>query len=259
MKSQLFTIKDMLHITGITKRTLHHYHKIGLLHPSHIGENGYRLYDRQALATLQMILLFKEMGFSLTEISTILPLSKDEQTEILLQQRSLLERQKQKLTTVIEQLDHYIEGTDIQKLNIFDDSSTFSIEDQYDTEAKLVYGATKKYQEFQANLEHLSDSAKKEKYTQFSADIEHIFHRIAQYEQLSPSANEVQDLISQWSRMLGRFMVCDGAILLCIAETYMTDERFVRYFDRFGEKGYLDFLYRSIVYFVKEHKELSKN
>lgn len=90
-------------------------------------------------------------------------LSLFEQTEILLQQRSLLERQKQKLTTVIEQLNHYIEGTDIQKLNIFDDSSTFSIESQYDIEAKLAYGATKKYQEFQANLEHLSDSHKKEK------------------------------------------------------------------------------------------------
>lgn len=51
-------------------------------------------------------------------------------------------------------------------------------------------------------------------------------------------------------------MVCDGAILLCIAETYMTNERFVRYFDQFGEEDYLEFLHRcflhrSIVYFVK--------
>ncbi len=76
MKPQLFTVKNILHITGITKRALHHYHKIGLLPPSYVGENGYRLYDQQALATLQMILLFKEMGFSLTEISMILPLSK---------------------------------------------------------------------------------------------------------------------------------------------------------------------------------------
>ncbi len=259
MKPQLFTIKNILHITGITKRALHHYHKIGLLPPSYVGENGYRLYDQQALATLQMILLFKEMGFSLTEISIMLPLSKDKQKDILLHQRGLLEQRKQKLTTVIEQLDHYIEGTDIQKLNIFDDSSTFSIKDQYDTEAKLVYGDTEKYQEFQANLEHLSDSDKKEAYTQFSADVEHIFHRIAQHQQLSPSSNEVQDLIGQWSRVLGRFMVCDEAILLCIAETYVTDERFVRYFDQFGEEGYLDFLHRSIVYFVKEYKKLSES
>lgn len=54
-------------------------------------------------------------------------------------------------------------------------------------------------------------------------------------------------------------MVCDEAILLCIAETYVTDERFVRYFDQFGEEGYLDFLHRSIVYFVKEYKELSES
>lgn len=52
MKPQLFTVKNILHITGITKRALHHYHKIGLLPPSYVGENGYRLYDQQALATL---------------------------------------------------------------------------------------------------------------------------------------------------------------------------------------------------------------
>lgn len=52
-------------------------------------------------------------------------------------------------------------------------------------------------------------------------------------------------------------MICDGTILLCIAETYMTDERFVRYFDQFGEEDYLEFLHRCIVYFVKEHEAFS--
>lgn len=64
-----------------------HYHKIGLLPTSHIADNGYRFYDRQALATLQTILLFKEMGSSLIEIAIILPLSKTKQKDILIDQR----------------------------------------------------------------------------------------------------------------------------------------------------------------------------
>lgn len=252
MKPQLFTIQNILHITGITKKTLHHYHKIGLLPPSHIADNGYRLYDRQALATLQMILLFKEMGFSLTEISTILPLSKEKQKDILIHQRKLLESKKQKLTTVIEQLDHYIEETDISKLTLFDDSTTFSIEKQYDLEAKLVYSETKAYQEFQAHIENLSATDKKQAYDQFSANMENVFRKIALYQDRSPSDNEVQQCIHQWSRYLSQFIGDDTQLLLCIGETYRTDERFVRYFIQFGKDNYLTFLYEAIVYFVKD-------
>ncbi|MGV7115091.1 MerR family transcriptional regulator [Paenibacillus kyungheensis] len=252
MKLQLLTIQNILHITGITKKTLHHYHKIGLLPPSHIADNGYRFYDRQALATLQTILLFKEMGFSLTEIATMLPLSKAKQTDILIQQRQLLESKKQKLTTVIEQLDHYIEGTDISKLTLFDDSTIPSIEEQYELEAKLVYGDTKIYQEFQGNIEKLSDSDKKQAYNQFTSNMESVFRNIALYQDRSPSDDKVQQYIDQWSQYLAQFIGDDICILLCIAETYRTDERFVRYFDTFGEEGYLIFLYKAIVYFVEK-------
>lgn len=68
------------------------------------------------------------------------------------------------MTAVIEQLNRYIEGTDISKLILFDDSTTLSIEEQYDLEGKLVYRDTKAYQEFQANIEKLSDTDQKQVY-----------------------------------------------------------------------------------------------
>lgn len=74
---------------------------------------------------------------------------------------------------------HYIEGTHISKLTLFDDSATLSIEEQYELEAKLVYGDTEIYQEFQGNIEKLSDSDKKQAYNQFASNIESVFRNIA--------------------------------------------------------------------------------
>ena len=54
------TVKEVSRITGVSVRTLHHYDAIGLLYPTKTTEAGYRLYDDDALARLQCILLFKD-------------------------------------------------------------------------------------------------------------------------------------------------------------------------------------------------------
>lgn len=41
MKKQLLTVKDIVQITGITKRTLQYYDKINLLKPIYLTDNGY--------------------------------------------------------------------------------------------------------------------------------------------------------------------------------------------------------------------------
>ncbi|AIK35255.1 merR HTH regulatory family protein (plasmid) [Bacillus pseudomycoides] len=83
MKKQLLTVKDIVQITGITKRTLQYYDKINLLKPISLKENGYRIYDRNSLAKLQTILFFKKMDFSLKEIADILKLTREEQQQLL--------------------------------------------------------------------------------------------------------------------------------------------------------------------------------
>ena len=66
------TVNEVSRLTGVSIRTLHYYHTIGLLHPSSITDAGYRLYDDTALERLQQILLFRELEFPLREIRTIL-------------------------------------------------------------------------------------------------------------------------------------------------------------------------------------------
>ena len=63
------TVSEVSKLTGVSVRTLHYYDKIGLLKPTEITESGYRLYDDTVLERLQYILLFRELEFSLDDIS----------------------------------------------------------------------------------------------------------------------------------------------------------------------------------------------
>lgn len=68
----MMTIKQMSTVSGVSARTLRYYEEIGLFSPTEKSENGYRLYDDEALEVLRQILYFREMGIPLKTIKEIL-------------------------------------------------------------------------------------------------------------------------------------------------------------------------------------------
>ncbi|BAM46382.1 MerR family transcriptional regulator [Amphibacillus xylanus NBRC 15112] len=52
-------VKEVADLVGISVRTLHHYHEIGLLVPETITDSGYRLYSDHNLEMLQQILFLE--------------------------------------------------------------------------------------------------------------------------------------------------------------------------------------------------------
>ena len=57
----------------IQKKFAHKYYdEIGLLSPSYIGDNNYRYYGDKEIDILQQILFYKELEFSLDDISSII-------------------------------------------------------------------------------------------------------------------------------------------------------------------------------------------
>jgi DNA-binding transcriptional MerR regulator len=59
-------------LAGVTIRTLHHYDEIGLLSPAVRGTSGRREYGDAELTRLQQILFYRELGFALDDIATLL-------------------------------------------------------------------------------------------------------------------------------------------------------------------------------------------
>ncbi|RAV10933.1 MerR family transcriptional regulator [Paenibacillus contaminans] len=99
----LYTVKDVSFLSKVTVKTLHHYHKLGLLVPCEISEAGYRLYSMKELERLQQILFYRELDFTLEQIKRLLE-GEPDRAAILLKQEELLILRKQRLDTIIETL-----------------------------------------------------------------------------------------------------------------------------------------------------------
>lgn len=87
----------------MTIKTLHHYHKIGLLQPKEINESGYRLYGREELERLQEILFYRELEFPLYQIKAMLDRRSDRKS-ILKHQEALLLDRIRRMETIIQTL-----------------------------------------------------------------------------------------------------------------------------------------------------------
>ena len=97
-----WSIQDIAKAAGTTSRTLRHYDSVGLLEPSRIGSNGYRYYDEDALATLQRILMLRDLGLSIPAIADVLSGQRDHAVA-LRQHLAWLQQEK-------DRLDHQIES-----------------------------------------------------------------------------------------------------------------------------------------------------
>ena len=91
------TVKEVSTLTGSSIRALRHYDSIGLLRPTKVTEAGYRLYDEAAVEKLRLILVYRELGFSLDEIRTLLDAPDHDRNEILQHQIGLMEEKVRKL------------------------------------------------------------------------------------------------------------------------------------------------------------------
>ncbi|MDO4331682.1 MAG: MerR family transcriptional regulator [Eubacteriales bacterium] len=100
-----YTAGEIAGLTGVSTRTIRFYDKKGLLAPSGYTESGYRLYDKEAFAVLQQILMFKYLGFSLEQIRTMLQSENQDRVKMkehLCRQEKLLQQKRRQLDALIE-------------------------------------------------------------------------------------------------------------------------------------------------------------
>lgn len=67
-----YTVGEVARLAHVTVRMLHHYDEIGLLVPGERSQAGYRVYSDADLERLQQILFYRELGFPLEEVGSIL-------------------------------------------------------------------------------------------------------------------------------------------------------------------------------------------
>lgn len=117
----MYSIGQFAKKTGLTIRALRYYDEKGLLKPAKISNGGQRYYDNSNLVTVQKIVTFKYLDFTVEEIRQLL----EEDLSILesfKQQKVLLIQKQQQLDRIIASLDTAIsihEKTNVQDPTIF--------------------------------------------------------------------------------------------------------------------------------------------
>ena len=139
----MHTVKQLAKLSGVSVRTLHHYHAIGLLLPAEVGGNGYRWYGRDELLRLQQILFYRELGFELARIGAILDDPGFDLKAALLEHRARFEDRLGQLHRLLRTIDRTVatlnEDITMQDPQLFDG---FDTEKQaaYEAEVKQRFG-----------------------------------------------------------------------------------------------------------------------
>ena len=225
------TVKEVSRLTGVSVRTLHHYDTIGLLKPAQITESGYRLYDEAAIEKLYMILVFRELGLSLSEIAEILHAPDFDRNRILEKQIALMQERIGKLQDRITLAKGMLTvGVKYMSFEGFDPKKL----DEYSVQAKALYGRTDAYQEFSRK----SAKRTREQENDLGAQVMDFFARLGKMRPCDPGCKEAQ----AWAKELQDFFTanyytCTPQILGSLAESYAGGGSMTENIDKVGGAG----------------------
>ena len=239
------TVHEVSKLAKVSVRTLHYYDSIGLLSPSTVSEAGYRLYDDTALERLQYILLFRELGFPLKEIRTILNSSDFDRNRALEQQIELLTLKKEHL----ENLINFARG--IKAIGVrYMDFSAFDTSkiDEYAMQAKATYGNTTYYKEYEEKTKDKTT----EEMQGLSDDMMQLFVEFGQMKDEEVASERAQGQVKKLRDFINtNFYTCTNEILKLLGKMYSGGGSITENIDNAGGKGTAEFVAKAIEQFCK--------
>lgn len=246
-----WSIHQVVDATGITSRTLRHYDKVGLLHPTRRGPGGLRYYDQRALVRLQRILLLRPLGLSLTDIAEILN-GETSDIEALQAHRDRLQSDKERLARQMRSVEVTIaalqKGQHIMPKNMFEGFD----HTQYDAEVRERWGddAANRSNGWWSELGAEGQVA-------FRLEVEDLN---AAWDQViasgvAPDSDPAQDVAARhvgWLRSAMQGQAVSKAMLKGITQMYVDDERFAANYNRVSPAG-PQFVRDAVHYWADQH------
>lgn len=242
------TVAQVSALTGLSVRTLHYYDQIGLLHPAQVTDAGYRLYDAQNLMTLQQILFYREMGFPLKEIRSIILNPAFDKTKALLGHRKVLYMKRERLDQLISHVDSLLEGDETMNFKAFDETEIQEIQKQYEQEVQKKWGDTKEFQQSRQKSKHYT----KEDWQKITEEQNQIFAEFAAQMEQDPKSIEVQKTVARWQNYISaHYYECTNSILASLGQMYIQDERFKANIDNV-KNGLAQFMHDAIQHYCNQ-------
>ena len=145
-------VGEVAALAGVTVRTLHHYDRIGLLSPSGRTAAGYRQYAPADLDRLHQVLLYRELGFPLEEVATLLDDPAADPEAHLRRQHRLLRDRLERTPAMVAAVEKEMEArsmgislTPEERFELFGDDYP----EEYEAEAEERWGETEAWAQSQ--------------------------------------------------------------------------------------------------------------
>ena len=241
-------------MSGISARTLRHYDEIGLLKPARIASSGYRIYGQHEVDVLQQILFYRELGFSLEDIKTLLTAPGFDKANAFASHLSELHKKRERLDTLISNVTKSIAAlkgeaamSDNEKFEGFKQSLIDENERQYGAEVRAKYG-NHAMNKSNANLKGLTQE-KYDESERLRVAIEDALK--AAFDIGDPAGELAQkacDLHRQWLCIF--YPKYSKEYHRGLGEMYVADERFRANYDKLAP-GCTEFLRDAINFYCK--------
>lgn len=234
----MYTIGELADLAGVTRKTLRHYDKIGLLQPQTLSEAGYRLYGQAEVDLLQQILFFKEMGLALADIRSLVKAPDYQVVAALNAHLTYLSKERRRIDRLIETVHTTIKvqrGEIImlneEKFEAFKQSLVDENEATYGEEVRKKYGDD---QVDAANDRLLA--VDQESWTSIEELTAILHEKLAQATVIgdvrSSLAKEVFELHKEWLTFYWPEGQYSKEMHMNMVDMYMSDERFKEYYEK---------------------------
>lgn len=225
------TVHEVSRETGVSVRTLHHYHALGLLTPTEVTEAGYRLYDASAVERLRMIILYRELGFPLGEIAGLLDAPDGVRNAAITAQIRQMEKRKRQLQTRIDLAGGLLlRGVNNLDMKGFEAGKI----DEYAGQAETLYGQTEAWQEYQRKAKGRTA----EEHRALGEGMMALFAKVGEYRRSAPDAPQAQAWAAELQAYISaHYYACTPEILRALGSMYAGGGSMTENIDRVGGEG----------------------
>ncbi len=228
-----YSVGQVADLAGVTIRTLHHYDEIGLLSPSGRSAAGYRIYEEPDLERLQRILFYRELGFALEGIATIVDDPRTDAVGHLRRQRGLLAERIERLRKMVAAIDYELEAREMDiKLTPEESLEVFGgfKPEEHAEEAEQRWGGTDAYRQSQRRVSKYT----KEDWLKIRAEHDEVAANLAALFEsgAAPDSEGAMAAVEAHRQHISRWYYdCSYEIHRGLGEMYVGDERFRANYD----------------------------
>lgn len=234
-----YSTQEIANLAGVTKRTLYHYEKVGLLAPRRT-DTGHRCYSRENLLRLQQILFYRSLDFPLSEIRGLLTQPDSAHHTILKKQIALLQEKAsyyQTLAELAEQTLLTLKGgipmKDEQLFRVLRHEEIVMHEKQHAEEVEEHYGDTDAYR-ISAKRQKQRTPNEKEQLSSMHKQLDRrltILYRDG-HKATDP---DVQQIVKEQHDFIDTYYYpCELSIFASLGQMYVSDDRFRAYYDAYA-------------------------